>query len=286
MEIDCGFYNDPAKANSFFDVQRAVYPHLDLEWASRQHLLQTHVTPFAIFNDEGRAVSILNATKMEVLIAGKTLRAIQIGTVATLPEYRGRGLAGKLQRHVQTELASRFDLTFLFANPSVVDFYPKFGFQRIQQTAYRYEPKRSSGQSFTKLELNDDGISFLKEMLMKRDRLSNVIDACHAEWLAEFYCRKIFPSDLWVDSKRQILAVATIEDNIMELHDVIAPKLPVNFFQNFPWPGISEVRIGFTPDRFEGSFQTELLPIEDSIFVNGNFPKIHSAFKFPTLAQT
>lgn len=184
MEIDCGFYNDPVKANSFFDVQRAVYPHLDLEWACRQNLLQTHVIPFAIFNDEGRAVSILNATKMEVLIEGKALEAIQIGTVATLPEYRGRGLAGKLQRHVQNEFARRFDLIFLFANPSVVDFYPKFGFQRIRQTAYRYEPKESSGPAFTKLELNGDGVICLKEMLIKRDCLSNVIDACHAEWLA------------------------------------------------------------------------------------------------------
>ncbi|MCY1664961.1 GNAT family N-acetyltransferase [Rhizobium sp. SL86] len=55
----------------------------------------------------------------------------QLGAVATRPEDRGRGLARRLLNHVLAEADSEGTPVLLFANPSVVDFYPRFGFRRL-----------------------------------------------------------------------------------------------------------------------------------------------------------
>lgn len=286
MEILSDFYSDHQLASSFFAVQKMVYPHLNLEWANGQNLLRPKVTPFGVFDEKGNAVSILNASHMKMQIHGEKFRTIQIGTVATLPEYRGKGLAGKLQRHVQDKFSQLVDFTFLFANSSVLDFYPKYGFQGLQQTSFQYRPKNTERMSFSQLELDKVGINFLKHLLANRVSISNTIDVCDSEWLAEFYCQKFFSNDLWVDDNRETILVCSIDGNIMELHDIITTKLDEDFFQKFSWNGINEVQLGFTPDRFKGNFESKILPDKEKIFICGKFPKIQTTFKFPALAQT
>ncbi|MCO5732692.1 GNAT family N-acetyltransferase [Rhizobium sp. SSA_523] len=55
----------------------------------------------------------------------------QLGAVATRPQDRGRGLARRLLEHVLAEADRHGTPVLLFANPSVVDFYPRFGFRRL-----------------------------------------------------------------------------------------------------------------------------------------------------------
>ncbi|TRL37889.1 GNAT family N-acetyltransferase [Rhizobium straminoryzae] len=55
----------------------------------------------------------------------------QLGAVATRPQDRGRGLARRLLEHVLVEADREGAPVLLFANPSVVDFYPRFGFRRL-----------------------------------------------------------------------------------------------------------------------------------------------------------
>lgn len=51
----------------------------------------------------------------------------------TDPDYRGRGLSCWLIDRVLEDFEQQVDFVFLYANDSVLDFYPKFGFKRAPE---------------------------------------------------------------------------------------------------------------------------------------------------------
>lgn len=88
--------------------------------------------PYSLF-DLQKMVSHVTATIFTFALEGKTLKALQLGTVMTDPDYRGRGLSCWLIDRVLEDFEQQVDFVFLYANDSVLDFYPKFGFKRAPE---------------------------------------------------------------------------------------------------------------------------------------------------------
>lgn len=85
---------------------------------------------FAIFNED-RPVSVLFVKKYPLNLAYGTGWADYIFYAATSPEYRGKGLMGKLLKDTLSTLKTRGgDCAVLIpAERSLFDFYSKFGFE-------------------------------------------------------------------------------------------------------------------------------------------------------------
>ncbi len=263
-----------------------MFPFLDLQQAYQNGLLDTSVVPFGVFDDQDRALSILNATTMDLRICGKPYRAVQIGTVATLPEFRGRGLAARLLKHVLQLYEPKTAFQFLFANDSVLDFYPKFGFEHVHQIAHYMVPAGTDNTLLSRIDLEaPDGLPFLRDLLCCRDIISNTMGVLENAKLTELYCRTQYATKLWTDENSEIIVVATVDGATLNVHDIIAKRLPASFFLDLTSEGISRIAVGFTPDRFEGQFETSV-PDEDSMFVRRAFPKDIGGFRFPSLAYT
>lgn len=86
-------------------------------------------------------ISNISVSKMDLVINGVTRKAIQIGTVMTHPEHRGKGLSKKLMKYVLETYENTCDLLFLFANSTVLDFYPKFGFETLPEFQFFIDVK-------------------------------------------------------------------------------------------------------------------------------------------------
>lgn len=86
---------------------------------------------------EGVAVAHVTATEQTVSIKnGKEYnkyQLIQIGTVCTAPKFRSLGLSKWLLDKVINKWREKCDAIYLYANDSVLDFYPKFGFYKIDE---------------------------------------------------------------------------------------------------------------------------------------------------------
>lgn len=91
--------------------------------------------PHGLFLD-GKCVSNVFANLFEVDLYGDRKRYIQLGTVMTDPEYRGKGLSRFLMEQIINQWKNNCDGIYLYANDSVTEFYPKFGFAEEQE--YRY----------------------------------------------------------------------------------------------------------------------------------------------------
>src|SRR5262245_36571263 len=92
---------------------------------------------FALADGE-RIVANASLTQVDLVLHGRPVRGWQLGAVGTDPAYRRRGL----QRSVLTRLLAQCppdDLIFLFANDSVLDFYPLFGFERRREELFGAE---------------------------------------------------------------------------------------------------------------------------------------------------
>ncbi len=86
--------------------------------------------------DDGSVIANISVNIMNFMTAGHNRRYIQLGTVMTDPEYRGQGLSRYIMERILEEYKDRVDGIYLFANDSVLDFYPKFGFKAADEYEY------------------------------------------------------------------------------------------------------------------------------------------------------
>lgn len=68
------------------------------------------------------------SNRIDTVWRGEALRLVQLGTVMTAPAHRGKGLARSLMEAVLDDWGRTCDGVYLYANGTVLEFYPKFGF--------------------------------------------------------------------------------------------------------------------------------------------------------------
>ncbi len=284
MRIHRDFYDQPSLAEPFFALQRRVFRRFDLRWARDAGYLLPNIVPFGLF-DQGRALSILNATRQTLVVEGTKRDAIQLGTVATDPDARCQGHAAELLHHVMAHYA---DLpVFLLANDEVVEFYPQFGFRPLGQTVFHIDLPRAERSPFRPLQpAVERDAAILKERCHRRSDLSSAFGVSNYANLAEWYCSKFFTDQLWYDDTRQILVVAALRQSVLTVYDVVIDRIVPEFFVELNWPGATRAICHFVPDRFEGDFTAAPDPSPDThLFVDADFPA-PEVIKIPELAHT
>ncbi len=131
MEICWQVRDCPPIRESFFELANRVFGLSFRDWYEQGFWSENYL-PHTL-TDGGRAVANLSVNRMQFLWQGCPRQYIQLGTVMTDPEYRGQGLARRLMETVLREWESRCDALYLFANDSVLNFYPKFGFIPVKE---------------------------------------------------------------------------------------------------------------------------------------------------------
>jgi GNAT superfamily N-acetyltransferase len=84
----------------------------------------------------GEVVSTIGRTRMRLMVTGEPRIGYQLGAVATRTDFRRRGLARQLMEEVIGELEDPDQPIILFANNTVLAFYPRFGFRRVVQQRF------------------------------------------------------------------------------------------------------------------------------------------------------
>lgn len=108
---------------------------LDFEAWYRKGYWTDRYIPYCIVQ-EGRVVANVSVNLMHFAGEGKEYRFIQLGTVMTDPAYRSRGLSRRLMEEIDRDWAQWADAFYLFANDTVLDFYPRFGYRKAEEADY------------------------------------------------------------------------------------------------------------------------------------------------------
>ncbi|MCT6818392.1 MAG: GNAT family N-acetyltransferase, partial [Lysinibacillus fusiformis] len=153
------------------------------------------------------------------------LKGIQIGTVMTDEHYRHQGLAKQLMLHIMKEYEGASDFMYLFANETVLDFYPKFGFTRIHESEFSLDLKASPIQrkqtSVQQLTVEQD-LALLEDYAKNRYIHSSMIAVEQNESLLMFYFTLVFPHAIYYLEELETIVFMEEEEGVLNIFDIIS----------------------------------------------------------------
>ena len=217
---------------------------------------------------DGEVVANVSVNIIDIRWQGLCHRLIQIGTVMTRPEYRGRGLSRYLMESVIREWQDWSDALYLFANDSVLNFYPQFGFVRAEE--YQCSAALSSTHnSLRKLDMSSSGDV---QLLLERYRRGNPFSALSLignEGLLMFYCSQFLKDCVYYSDQFDLVVVSEFEQGIMTCYDIFgeASCSLSDFLTEAAPRGIHRVVFGFSPVSTEGMAQNLFQGEDTTLFV-------------------
>lgn len=196
-------------------------------------------------------------------------RLYQLGTVMTAEGHRDRGYIRAIMEEVEKDLLDA-DGVYLFANDSVLDFYPKFGFQ--PGTEYIYSrPSAQSGpcrMEKAPMETREDWARLQKAM-----DCSDFHPACEMvgnPGLIFFYASQFMRDCVFHDRGLNAWVIAELEKGELLIHNVFSPS-DVSLDEVIAAFGsdVRNVTLGFTPADTSGFTCRELHEKDCTFFVKG-----------------
>lgn len=244
---------------------------------------------FAVVIDD-QIVSTVGRTSMRYVINGEARNGYQLGAVATHADHRNRGLARLTTSKVLGALDAPDQPVLLFANPSVLDFYPRFGFRRIAQSRF-----------IGGLEVHPAGaLAPRLDVAMPEDRAWLAAHCAKASAVGKrFAARDYYPTLLFhltreprmvfrLDSFGAVVIVRQDGDRLL-IDDLLATR-PFRLRDALPYVCAQPVRtleFGFHPEDWWPDAESHPLDDDESVlFARGAAAEVKEPVRFPNLAQT
>lgn len=276
------YRKDERYRQSFNHLSRKVFG-LDFEEWYKQGFWTEKYSPYSlVFNNN--VVANISVNTMEFAIEGKPVNAIQLGTVMTDPDFRNQGLSKALMECVLNDLRQKQQLIYLYANDSVTEFYPRFGFAKAKEYNYSGMFSKDDRHSFYKLNI---GKTKDRDIIMRLT--SNTIPVSRISMvnnleLLMFYLISFMSDNIYYSKKLDLVAVVEFEDQDMRLIDVFCERSfnLEEIISSLITKDSMKVYLGFTPWE-DKDYQIDLIDSDDTFFVlNGSFDL---EGRFPMLSQ-
>lgn len=244
--------------------------------------------PYTLF-DGAQAISNISISIMDFHVCGKTQRYIQLGAVETDEEYRHQGLNRFLMEYILKEWSTKCDFIYLFANPTVLEFYPKFGFRQIKEYSY-FKPstQQMNHITFEKVDMRSpDCKNKIYKYIQHSISFGHFSMQKNAD-LVMFYCACVMQDNVFYSNALDAFVVATHEEQQLHLFDIFCMKkielaTVLDALGSF---NKNEILLGFTPIDTRG-FQVIEKQSEDVLFIQNNKTDLFEKNKlmFPLLSH-
>jgi len=282
MEITVNNHNYKEYEALFDDLIKEVFGFSFKPWFE-QELWDNRYESYSIIQDN-KMLSNLCIYKTEMSSQGQRFQAIQLGAVCTRKSEQSKGLSRLLMEHVLNIYKNT--PAFLFANESVIDFYPRFGFRQVQtHRPVIKATKNNKRTTAVKLEADDLAV---KNAIYSRTGHSKILDCLDTDPIQVFHMLMSYPDDIYYLPTHDAIIVAQKKDKNLFIADVITNK-PIKFEkikQELPFKDIETIEFGFCPDRLEITPTWEPIDMkEEMLFIKGdwNLPK---TFRIPATSIT
>ena len=225
--------------------------------------------PYSVVIDD-EVISNVSVNACNMNYKGKIVKLIQLGTVMTDNDHRGKGYAGALMEEIMKDYEGKVDGIYLFANDSVLEFYPKFGFKEAKEYQYTKEVTISDECKAEIVPLKDKS---------DYDRIVRILDITNQNaqlymvdnpGLYMFYLSQFMTENLFYIADCNSYAIAEIEDDTLILHTIIGDGAVDDVIAAFGHQ-VKKVVLCFTPKDAHGFEKRELHEEDTTFFVKGKF---------------
>lgn len=279
------YRNNDSLRKSFNALAQKVFD-IDFEPWYQGGFWTDRYDPYSIVED-GEVIANVSVNRMEMLVDGKKRNWIQLGTVMTDPRHRNRGLIRGLMIEIQNEFADAEGM-LLYANDSVLDFYPKFGFRKASEYAYWKEIENPDACFAERISMDSPSARAQLLKAMEQNCFRTGCDMLDNAGLMFFYILDYLGESVFYIKELDAWAIAQSAGQTLQLIHVFAGK-PVSLdavLRAFGG-GYREVVLGFAPEDPKG-WKKKILQEQDStFFVKGDiFTDFEAkALRLPLLAR-
>ncbi|TKI55160.1 GNAT family N-acetyltransferase [Brevibacillus antibioticus] len=273
---------------SFNELAKQIFQLDFKEWYNKGFWNDNYVC--YSYLDGEQVIANASVSKMIVNINGKDYEALQVGTVMTHPAYRNQGLAAKLMNHIIQRYEKEYDFIYLYANDTVLDFYPKFGFERIQESSFcllASDLKKQVEQKavLRKLEVDSEAdYLVMKEFVAKRIPVSSRLGVKNSEQLVMFYFLLVFRDAIYYVEEQDVIVLFERAEDQLHVFDLVSKK-PVDIeavISHLVTDETAIIHFHFMPDSENEKIQSALMTTTDDVlFVRPSFKMEIEHFRFP-----
>lgn len=290
MEQVISNYLEDEKYRESFNMLAQKTFGLDFEpWYQKGYLKDNYI-PYSIVKDD-KIVANVSINKFTLVIDGEVKKAIQIGTVMTDGEYRKQGLSKKLMDIILSEYDEKEYITYLFANDSVLDFYPKLGFERVIETSYEINAADVEKQS-TSIKILDHNeqadAQQIELYVQNRKPVSNKLGIIKDWWPLAAYCNDEDLGELYYLEEEGIIVKAKRVENILHIYDVFSLtdfKLD-ELLEKMVQEQDEKIELHFVPDCVKYQFDKAFTNNDDDALFIRKGQKFSQEILFPLTSHT
>ena len=268
MKIEFNYRENEDLRRSFNELAEKVFG-LNFENWYKNGFWKDNYIPYSVIED-GKVVSNVSVNACNMNYDGRLVKLIQLGTIMTDTDYRGKGYSRILMERVISDYKDKVDGIYLFANDSVLDFYPRFGFKTGKEYQYSKDVNNTDEDRTVMVPMAD------KEAWDKMVRLITEKEQNSRFYMVEntglymFYLSQFMQENTFYIESCDSYAVAEIEDDTLILHTIIGKgdvDKVISAFGN----KIKKVVLNFTPNVTYGFEENELHEEDTTLFVMGKF---------------
>ncbi|MBE6072736.1 MAG: GNAT family N-acetyltransferase [Clostridium butyricum] len=238
--------------------------------------------PYSIV-DDNVVVSNVSVNIIDFEVLGEIKVFIQLGTIMTDSKYRNLGLSRFLIEEIIDEWKDKCDLIYLFANDTVLNFYPKFGFNKAEE--YQYSKSISYNKSnilFEKLNMDDKNQRNFVYDKVKSSISYSKLSIKNDVDLIMFYCIGYMKENIYYIKEYDLVVFAEFKEDTLIIIDIFGRSyIELDNIINVMANGnINRVILGFTP-KGEYSYNVNLYHEEDTtLFVFGKKVNLFNENRF------
>lgn len=274
---------------AFNTLAQKTFPISFEEWYQTHYWNEKYI-PYTLF-DRNKAIANISINIMDFNILGEKRRLLQIGTVMTDKDYRNQRLSRFLMEQIVEEWNQRCDFIYLYANESVLDMYPKYGFDKATEYEYfKYLDKKLIHENCEKLNMDEKCNRDLLYSYAKYPNPHSKLTMNENADLVMFYCAVLsfLKENVFYIKSCDAIAIAKFNQNQIILIDVFSKSGVTldKIIYSLANSTTEQVILGFTPKECS-SYETKEISGDDTLFIQHGKTKLFDENKmmFPILSH-
>ncbi len=243
--------------------------------------------PYSIVVD-GKVVSNVSVNITNMLVNGEVKQFLQLGTVMTCEEYRNRGYIRMIMDEIMSDYSGKVDGIYLFANDSVCEFYPKFGFVKSKEYQHTKVVNNENVCQFKKYAMNCPKAWKQLEKVMKSNVFRGKCDMIENYGLIMFYVTQFMQEAVYYHEDTNTYIIAEFEEEQVFIHNVFSSTLnSLDEVLKLLGSSVKKALLGFTPLNAEEYEVKELKEEDCTFFIRGEQIQIfeEQKLRIPSLSH-
>ncbi len=297
------YRNNEEYRTSFCKLVGEIFGLVDFEeWFNKEYCNKNYI--FYSYIHKDKVIANVSVNKFNIIIDGKLTNAIQLGTVMTHKDYRNKGLIRDLMNKIFNDYEDKCDFIYLFANNSVLDFYPKFGFKKVYENSYEMDTKQVYENNHNmeykeacinqcklrKLNVNSNEDKTIIDRLCKvRKPISSAFGVVNDEWPIKTYCNYMYKDNLYYIEDEDIIVILDRNNHVVDLYDILSQnEIDIDsIIEKVILKDDKKINFNFVPDSNKYSVRKGIkIDEDDTLFVKSSSNYLNADVLFPDTSHT